>query len=80
MKTKIIYKPKFNFHAARPINLILSDWQPDAEIQRITPAQSRRISDHYCGVSGCSCGSAGIIDITGNDDDAIYTNYCEVQS
>lgn len=53
---------RYNFHNASDITLHINDdmliYRGDEVVAaELTPAQVRRINRHFCGISGCGCGS-----------------------
>ena len=57
-----------NFHNSEPINVrvsgeVVSAWGEDDEeiVFRISKGQARRIQNHFCGISGCSCPAGGVV-------------------
>lgn len=59
---QIVYDPGWNFHNAAPLRVrvaktIKSD---DGVRGLLSRRQAKRISKHFCGVSGCLCYSGGL--------------------
>ena len=65
---KVTYSPKSNFHNSAPLNLRFRDSSivlpiDGSALLRLSSSQLRRVINHFCGVSGCSCGSAGVMEL-----------------
>jgi hypothetical protein len=59
---KVTYEPigVNNFHNSSSIDLIVSGEKTngicyDGQVYRISKGQSKRIEDHFCGVTDCRC-------------------------
>jgi hypothetical protein len=53
-----------NFHGSAPLTVRVSGetitgW--DTPMYRISRTQAKRIENHFCGVSGCSCPAGGVV-------------------
>ena len=61
---QITHDPGFNFHHAAPIRVRIKKTYRDANDGTlrglITPAQARRISMHFCGITDCRCNSGAV--------------------
>lgn len=61
---QIIYDPGWNFHHAAPIRVRIKHPYRDANDGTwrggLSPAQVRRLEQHFCGITECRCNSAGV--------------------
>lgn len=60
---QVEYTPKFNFHNRSSVILRSASTKIEHSITRvyITKRQANRLEKHFCGVAGCRCNSAGIV-------------------
>lgn len=55
-----------NFHNSRPINILIDpkdvvDYE-GSRLIRISESQAKRLEKHFCGISGCVCGSGPVVE------------------
>ena len=74
---RITYKPVNNFHGRPGINLVVGERVVDAmgDYYLISRAQSRRISEHFCGDKQCGCNKGSVFCVDG-EHDGILAKYC----
>ena len=58
---KITYTPNQDqdFHNAGSINLVIPAFEKDG-FYILSSAQARRVENHFCGHTGCTCPSGGL--------------------
>jgi hypothetical protein len=58
MKITIGNTGRRNFHRASNLTLVVSDHNIDGNTAQLTRLQARKVERHFCGFTGCTCGSA----------------------
>ena len=63
---QVEYAPGFNFHNQKPITVRSRRIKSEHGSVRLylSKSQAARLAKHFCGVTDCTCNSAGIVEET----------------